>query len=186
MKEFYIKISKFLAYILRHDPEKFHLQLDLEGYADLNAVLKVLNTRYQDKEITEDLIKKIILESDKRRFEIVENKIRAYYGHSLKKKIKMKEAETLPTFLFHGTTKKAYERIIREGLKSENRQYVHLSGNVEDAILVGKRRTNNPIILKINTETARKEGMIFYESGDLYLTDFIPPNFISKLEEREK
>jgi putative RNA 2'-phosphotransferase len=186
LKEYYIKISKFLAYILRHDPEKFQLQLDLEGYADLNAVLEILNSQYQDKEITKDLIEKIIQESDKRRFEIVENKIRAYYGHSLKQKIKMKEAKTLPPFLFHGTTKRAYERIIKEGLRSENRQYVHLSGNAEDVLLVGKRRTNNPIILKINTETVRKEGMIFYESGDLYLIDFIPPNFINKLEERDK
>ncbi|MFX1296824.1 MAG: RNA 2'-phosphotransferase [Promethearchaeota archaeon] len=186
MKEFYIKISKFLAYILRHDPGKFHLLLDSEGYADLDAVLKILNSRYQDKEIKRDLIEKIILESDKRRFEIVGNKIRAYYGHSLKQKIKMKEAEVLPHFLFHGTTKIAYERIIKEGLKSENRQYVHLSGNLEDAILVGKRRTNNPLILKINTETSKEGGIIFYKSGDLYLTDYIPPQFINKIEEGDK
>ncbi|MFX0043748.1 MAG: RNA 2'-phosphotransferase [Candidatus Hodarchaeota archaeon] len=186
MKEFYIKISKFLAYILRHDPGKFHLQLDSEGYADLTAVLKILNSRYQDKKITKELIEKIILESDKRRFEIVENKIRAYYGHSLKQKIMMREAEILPPFLFHGTTKRAYERIIKEGLKSENRQYVHLSGNLEDAVLVGKRRTNNPIILKINTKTSKEGGITFYKSGDLYLTNYIPPHFIKKIEERDK
>ena len=76
--------------------------------------------------------------------------------------------------------------IIKEGLKSESRQYVHLSGNVEDAILIGKRRTTNPTILKINTEIAKKEGITFYKSGDLYLTDFIPPRYISELEERDK
>ncbi|MFX1315960.1 MAG: RNA 2'-phosphotransferase [Promethearchaeota archaeon] len=184
MKDFYIKISKFLAYILRHNPEKFHLKLDLEGFADLNTVLKILNTKYQGKEITKELIEKIIYNSDKRRFEIVENKIRAYYGHSLKQKIKMKEAEILPPFLFHGTTKYAYEKIIKEGLKSDNRQYVHLSGNVEDAILVGKRRTKNPIILKIDTKTATKEGITFFKSGDLFLADFIPPSFIRRLEEK--
>lgn len=186
MKDFYIKISKFLAYILRHNPEKFHLQLDLEGFADLNAVLKILNSRYQSRNITKELIEKIIKKSDKKRYEIVEDKIRALYGHTIKQKIKMKEAEILPPFLFHGTTKRAYERIIKEGLKSENRQYVHLSGNIEDAILVGKRRTNSPIILKINTETARNKGMLFYTAGDLYLTDFVPPNFISKVEKRDK
>ncbi|MFX1409745.1 MAG: RNA 2'-phosphotransferase [Promethearchaeota archaeon] len=186
MNDFYIKVSKFLAYILRHDPEKFQLQLDLEGFADLNVVLKILNTRYQGKEITKELIEKIIHASDKRRFEIVENKIRAYYGHSLKQKIKMKEAEALPPFLFHGTTKNAYEKIIKEGLKSDKRQYVHLSGSVEDAILVGKRRTNNPIILKIDTKAARKDGLTFFKSGDLFLADFIPPRFIGRLEEIEK
>ncbi|HEC35756.1 MAG TPA: RNA 2'-phosphotransferase, partial [Anaerolineae bacterium] len=37
-----IKLSKFLALILRHQPERFALELDEEGWTSLAEVMKIL------------------------------------------------------------------------------------------------------------------------------------------------
>lgn len=181
MKKLYIKISKFLSFILRHGPDKVGLELDSNGFADLNEVLKVLNHRFTNYKITKYTLEEIIEQSEKRRFEIENSKIRAFYGHSIDDKIVMKEAMDLPSFLYHGTNLKAYKGIKTEGLIRKKRQYVHLSENMETAIVVGKRISTNPIIVVIDIISARNEGIKFYTSGDMYLADYIPPKFIKKV-----
>ncbi len=179
MKKLYVSISKFLSYILRHHPEKFNIQLDSKGFTDLEKILDILNERYREIEITKQLIFDIIKNSDKIRFEIIHNKIRAVYGHSINKKIEMPEIENPPNKLYHGTAKQAYLSIIQEGLKKKKRQYVHLSEDIETAKLVGGRRVKNPIILEIDVIKAKSEGFKFYKSHEIYLADYIPPKFIS-------
>ena len=87
LKKIYIKISKFLSFILRHGPKKVGLDLDSKGFADLNEILKVLNKRFQYFKITKSILEEIIDQSEKKRFQIENSKIRAFYGHSLKNKI---------------------------------------------------------------------------------------------------
>ena len=183
MKKLYIRISKFLSYILRHRPNKFGLELDSNGYASLSEVLIILNIKFKEINITRQTLEDIIEKSDKRRFELIEHKIKAYYGHSIEKKIRLKEVLSLPPILYHGTTLNAYYKIKLEGLIKKNRQYVHLSDDVRDAFLVGKRRSKNPIILKINVKSAHQEKVKFFKSGDMYLADYIPPKFISRIYE---
>ena len=179
MYEYFIRLSKFLAYLLRHVPDKFNLKLDSNGFANLEDVIKILKNRFNDNNISIELLKKVIENSDKKRFCIINNKIKALYGHSLKQKIVMPEAEILPNRLYHGTTSKAFNKIKKEGLKRKKRQYVHLSDNPEIAFKTGLRRTIRPIILVIDAFGAKNEGIKFYKSGDMYLADYIPPKFMS-------
>lgn len=182
MNKLYIKISKFLSFILRHGPDKLGLELDSDGFADLNEVLKVLNNKFKNIKITKYTLEEIIKQSEKRRFQIEDSKIKAFYGHSIDAKIVMKLAADLPPILYHGTNLKAFNAIKSEGLIKKRRQYVHLSDTIETAILIGKRTSSNPIILKIDTKSAQPGGVKFYKSGDMYLTDFIPPQFINKVD----
>lgn len=181
-----IRISKFLSFILRHHPEKFGLEIDSKGFADLNKVLKVVNQKYNDTRITVRDIERIIQNSNKKRFEIVEDKIRAFYGHSIDKKIVMNEQSSLPLKLYHGTDLNAYKKIQKEGLKKKRRQYVHLSDSIETAFNVGRRRTPHPIIIVIDINEAVKEGIKFYKSGDMYLVDYVPPRFISQFTQNKE
>ena len=68
----------------------------------------------------------MIASADKRRHEVVGDRIRALYGHSLPGKLRRETAKP-PAMLFHGTSPEAAEKILREGLKPMRRQYVHLS-----------------------------------------------------------
>jgi putative RNA 2'-phosphotransferase len=182
LNKIYIKISKYLSFILRHRPDKVGLELDSKGFADLDAVLKILNERFRNYVITESMLKEINQQSDKKRFQIVKSKIRAFYGHSIDDKIVMDEITDLPSILYHGTNLKAFNAIKSKGLIKKKRQYVHLSDNIDTAILVGKRTSINPIIVKIDTTLAREGGVRFYKSSDVYLADYIPPKYIEKVD----
>jgi len=181
-KKNYVKVSKFLSYILRHNPKKYGLELDKNGFADLNKVLKVLNNRFSHLKSDKNFLVNLIQESDKKRFQITDDKIRAYYGHSIEKKINLTPTSNMPDKLYHGTTREAFKKIKHQGLRSKNRQYVHLSKDISTAKEVGRRRTNHPIILVIDTKNAKQSGINFYNSGDMFLSDHIPPEFISRLK----
>jgi putative RNA 2'-phosphotransferase len=185
LNTYYIEISKFLSYILRHHPEKYGVWLNENGYANLERILTILNNRFKSREITRETLEKMIKYSDKMRFELTEDSIRAYYGHSIDSKIQMSEARQLPGILYHGTTPNAYVSILKDGLHSRGRQYVHLSKDIETAKKVGNRRTKNPVILKIIAKKAKKEGIVFFKSGDMFLADYIPPKFISTLNRKD-
>ena len=167
------KVSKYMSYLLRHNPE--NLKMDKHGFVDLDELLEKLNERFQiDKEFTLEIVEK----SDRKRFEIVENKIRALYGHTIPVKLKLEEDKVTKVF-YHGTTPNAASEILRGGLKPMRRRWVHLSPTVEIATEVGLRRTKSPVILKINAEAARKNGLRFYKATDkVYLCDAILPEYI--------
>ncbi len=112
----------------------------------------------------------------KKRFEIKGDKIRALYGHSVLK-VSYKESEP-PEFLYHGTSRKNVKKILKEGLKPMKRKYVHLSLSKEEASRVGKRHDRNPQILLILSKKAYKKGIKFYKAGDIYLCEYLPPEFI--------
>jgi RNA:NAD 2'-phosphotransferase (TPT1/KptA family) len=50
-------------------------------------------------------------------------------------------------------------------------------------MMVGKRRTKNPIIIEIDVKSAQKDGVGFYKSGDMFLADYIPPKYFSRVDD---
>lgn len=177
-----VKLSKNMSYILRHNPYEFNLKLDENGWLSLNELLNALKSQNKYKDITLDDIINIVNLDSKKRYQIKENKIRAVYGHSIKDKIK-KESNKPPKTLYHGTTKEYAQLIIKEGLKPMSRQYVHLSEDINTANIVALRRTNQPVILIIDCLSAYQDKINFYkEDNGIWLSDFIPFNYISELK----
>ncbi|MEF8849014.1 MAG: RNA 2'-phosphotransferase, partial [Candidatus Thermoplasmatota archaeon] len=112
------KISKYISYLLRHDPRD--LPISKEGWVPLSKLLKKLQKRHPN--IDKDFLKKVVQNGNKR-FQIKNNKIRALYGHSIDVKIKHEKDKKIKN-LYHGTTKKAAEKILQQGLKPQNRNKV--------------------------------------------------------------
>lgn len=179
----YLKLSKEVSYALRHNPKQYGLEIDDEGYVEIDKLLVAINTmNHYSKEIDYNDIIKIIEASDKKRLEIKGNYIRALYGHSLSKRIK-KSASIPPEILYHGTSHYALDQILAEGLKPMNRQYVHLSIDIETARLVGKRRDEAPVILAVDTKEAIKNGIQFYQGNDkVWLSDTIEAKYFKIIE----
>jgi putative RNA 2'-phosphotransferase len=78
-----------LSYALRHNPYKYNLEVDGEGWTSINKLLIALSSdhynndeRMNDHIITRQEIEEIIACSNKVRFELRDDKIRALYGHS--------------------------------------------------------------------------------------------------------
>lgn len=174
----YISLSKEVSYALRHSPEKFGLVFDENGWVNVDKLLEALR---QDKKWTsielDDLVNMIEV-SDKKRHEIVGNRIRALYGHSTASQIKKEIAEP-PEYLYHGTARRFIELIKENGLLSQERQYVHLSVDEETAFEVGKRRDEKPVILRIRAKLAFMNGVSFYKGNEkVWLSDSINSDFI--------
>lgn len=163
-----VRKSKLLALILRHKPEQFGIILDDEGYANVSELLDT-------GEFTMDLLEEIVNTGPKIRyaFDITGEKIRALQGHSIEVDLKLEAIEP-PKVLYHGTSSKSVDSIMKTGLNRGNRQYVHLSADLETADNVGSRRGSNPAILIIDSELLHKNGHPFYlaENGVWLTNDF--------------
>lgn len=175
----YTQLSKTIAHALRHKPWLYEIELNEEGWTSIEILITSLKEGKKDWShlSKEDLVKMNSLAS-KKRYEIKEDKIRALYGHSLEQKI-LKEPGEPPEVLYHGTSEKAYEKIKESGLRPMSRQYVHLSLDTEMAGEVGRRKAGKPLILKILTKEAVKNGVTFYKGNDsVWLSEHIPPEYI--------
>ena len=179
MEERLVKLSRTMAYALRHHPESVGLTLDEEGWVPVKELLAALRKRRPGQNISADDFVTIIAQSEKKRYEIRDGMIRAYYGHSVPQKMTHTSAIP-PSLLFHGTTRKAVRAIQKEGLKPMQRQYVHLSAEEATARMVALRKTSHPVILHVNALLAHEHGLKFYYGNDMvWLTDAIPPRFIN-------
>lgn len=171
------QISKFMSLVLRHQPQEIGLQLNENGWANVQELLSKMNQK--GIQIDEALLNTVVETNDKKRFAFNEDKtmIRASQGHSIEVELDLQPV-TPPEFLYHGTVEKFIGAIQKEGLKKMSRQHVHLSKDKETAIKVGSRR-GKPVILVINAAAMHKDGFVFYLSAnEVWLTDEVPAKYI--------
>jgi putative RNA 2'-phosphotransferase len=175
------KLSKFLAVLLRHRAAEFDLILDEQGFTDVDAVWAQIQQRYPNRYRYEDLLK--VVEGDehgKKRYEIVGTRIRAMYGHSKGiDQVISYEPAVPPEILYHGTSATVIEAIQREGLKAQNRQYVHFATHTERALRVGARHSGETVILRVRALDAHAAGIVWYHAeAEHYLAEYVLPEFI--------
>lgn len=146
--------SKFLSYILRHEPHTIGLQLDAEGWADINSLITGAAKEGQ--------------------------RIRAAQGHSAPDVNLQHIEKKPPEFLYHGTATRFLESILQQGLIAGSRHHVHLSQETLTAIAVGQRY-GKPVVLKIESLRMHQQGFKFFQAeNSVWLTEAVPVNFISK------
>ncbi len=173
------KVSKFLSFVLRHKPDAIDLELDANGWASIDALISKANASSEQTNLDRTLIHEIVNTSDKKRFIISDDgqNIRANQGHSINVDLQLKEVIP-PEFLYHGTATRFLDSILKEGLKPQQRQYVHLSKDIETATAVGQRY-GKPVILKIKALLMCEQGFTFYLSENgVWLTEEVPSNYL--------
>ncbi len=176
------ELSKEISFILRHAPFECEMKMDKEGWVSVDAFLNVLHRMEKWYNIYVEDLKMVIEESDKKRHELKDGKIRALYGHSVSTKI-VKEIKTPPDILYHGTARRFLKSINKNGLLPQKRQYVHLAQDYETAKSVGMRHDDKPCILLIDATTAYNEGIRFYVGNTtIWLADSIPSKYITMIE----
>ena len=172
-----VKLNKKLCYVLRHNPASIGLSLDENGYACIcELLLKLDESRVNVDKAT--LIK--IVESDKKErfsFDADKTKIRANYGHSFAVDLGLKPL-CPPSVLYHGTAERNAESISESGLHKAQRNYVHLTEDISAAIKIGKRY-GKLIVFKIDSARMYSDGLAFYKSGAVWLTDNVPKEYLS-------
>ena len=173
-----IQTSKYLSYILRHRPDEIGLDLDTAGWADVDSLL--VCSADHGREISLELLEEVVASNDKQRFEFSEDHamIRARQGHSIKVELGY-QPTVPPDVLYHGTAERNLESIRQQGLLKGKRHHVHLSGNQETAMKVGKR-SGKPVLLTIASGRMHGDGLVFYRTGNnVWLTDRVPAEYIT-------
>ncbi|WP_448952830.1 RNA 2'-phosphotransferase [Labrys neptuniae] len=172
-------LSKFMSLVLRHAPETAGLALDAQGWVGLDDLVKAAFERFgADRQDIERVVK----ESDKQRFVIDGNRIRASQGHSVSVDLGLAAAVPPPT-LWHGTASANQAGILGSGLEKRSRQHVHLSADHDTARKVAMRRAGPWVIVQVDTKAMVRENYQFYcsENG-VWLTDAVPARFLSVFE----
>ncbi len=168
------EISKFLSYVLRHEPDSIGLHLDSEGWADIECL--IAGAVRSGRSLTFETIRDIVATSDKKRFTLSEDglRIRAAQGHSATGVSLKHEEKTPPEYLYHGTATRFLESILAQGLISAARHHVHLSGDSETAMAVGKRH-GKPVVLRVGARLMHQQGYKFYQAENgVWLVSDVP------------
>lgn len=171
-------ISKFLSFVLRHQPDAIGITLDLEGWTDITALIAAAAN--DGKQLDRDMIQAVVTSSDKKRFAVSDDglRIRAVQGHSTETVDINYVAKLPPEFLYHGTATRFMESIQKDGLLPGSRQYVHLSQDEQTALAVGQRH-GKPVVLKIKALLMHEQGFKFFQAeNDVWLTSAVPALFI--------
>jgi putative RNA 2'-phosphotransferase len=167
---------------LRHEPWLYELELDDGGWVSIEALLDALRTSDSSwAALGKPDLEQMIGQSTKTRHEIRDGRIRALYGHSTPQRLLFDLAEP-PDMLFHGTAAATTDVILRDGLKPMGRQFIHLSVDTSTAEQVARRKSETPVVLRIDARAGFAEHLRFYRGNDLvWLADNVPPKFISRL-----
>lgn len=172
------RMLRTLSYALRHEPWKFGIDLNEEGFTPLDALVQSLcKRRMEYRETVPETLMQAICELDSERFEVRDRMIRARYGHSFPVR-RIGTAELPPDTLYHGTTDGTSVTINRVGLQPMDRFFVHLTSNLDYAASVGTVK-GETCILRVRARLAHEAGVPFYRANShVWLTNEIPAAFL--------
>lgn len=172
-----IRHSKFLSLVLRHRPQLIGIELDANGWVDIEELIQKMTAK--GRIIDRPTLELVVEKDNKKRYAIdfSQNKIRANQGHSVSIDLGY-QPSTPPKILFHGTAKRFLNGIFLNGLQKKSRHHVHLSADLETATKVGQRH-GKLVVLRINSLQMNDQGMDFFvtENG-VWLTDHVPAEFL--------
>lgn len=175
-----VKVSKYLARHLRHDPERLGVSLDEAGWVDVDELLAACDAR--GFRLTRAELDEVVRRNDKRRyaFDPTGRRIRASQGHSVPVDLGLAPTEP-PPVLFHGTSARSVPTILSTGLQPMGRLSVHLSVDEATARRVGARH-GPPAVLTVDAAAMAGEGHVFTVSENgVWLVDAVPPAYLGVL-----
>jgi putative RNA 2'-phosphotransferase len=171
--------SKFLSYVLRHNPAAIGLALDHDGWARIDVLLA--SAAQHGHRLDASTLDRILRAPGKQRFETRDGLIRAAQGHSVHVDLGL-EPRQPPPVLYHGTVARFLDSIFTDGLRPGSRMHVHLSASPGTAATVGARR-GRPVVLHIDCAAMSAGGHQFFQAANgVWLTSHVPAAFISPAE----
>lgn len=174
-------LGKTTAGILRHFPDKYGLDVDEQGWVDLEHFVKTLRNRQKRFHWLRKYHVNALVDTDQKdRYQVKNGYIRATYAHSIDVDLDL-PTEDVPDTLYIPTTEQEGELLLEGGIKPSDRTYVHLSGSYESALEAGVVRSDEPVILKVDAKNAMEEGEKIMEAGrGVYITKEIDPEYLEK------
>lgn len=170
-----IRVSKTMAFLLRHRPDVGALKPDAEGWVTIDELGAAIG-RLLKGDVTADMLDGLVAEQRVRRFEIVDGRIRAL----AREEERRDEGRRVhpPDILYHATTEDQIDRIRSAGhLSAGADRHVFLSSDEAQAWRVAHRLPGGPPrVLYVDAARGRRHGVRFFRNrrNGLFMATPIP------------
>lgn len=165
------KVSRKLAFLVRHSPESGALIMDDHGWVASSALKHVLH-------INDAELREIVETNDKKRFELSTDgkRLRAKQGHSFEVDLDLEDVteSVRGTHLYHGTKNSNVPSIKKNGLSKMKRMHVHLTQDIN----LAKRRAGHGQTVLVITPNGEK---VWKSQNDVFLMESVPPSIITEI-----
>ena len=176
-------LARRLALALRHAPEKFDLEMDINGWIDIKDIIRQFKKSNERRYhwLRPHHFRAISETDPKGRYEVRGNVIRATYGHSLEIELDL-PTDNIPTSLFYPCSPEEAENLLEVGISPSGRSHVHLSATVRSAAEAGKVHHSRPTILEVDTASMVASGETVWHAGvTVYLADSVAGEYLTVL-----
>ncbi len=165
------RLSKLLAFILRHRPEAIGLELEQRGgWVDLEALVRQINAhRRLPYALTRELVLELLRGPGQGRFELRGERIRARSGHSVR--IVRVAAQPAPEFLFAGLPAAEREARVAGGALD----ITGLTLREDDGLFEPSE------LIVIEAGRAARRGVSFDPRGEGFTGDVVPLRYVPSL-----
>jgi len=179
-------IGRMMAGILRHFPAKFNLPIDHTGWVDLIGLIEAIKSRRKQFYWLRQHHLRAMVDTDKKgRYQTVGNSIRATYGHTIDVEPDLPQTN-IPDVLFYPTSHAETDMLLESGLMPVDRKKVHLSKTLDSAMIAGKFRVDEPVIIRVDAKGAILGGYSIGEAGStVFIAKEIPPKYLSQIDEED-
>ncbi len=171
-----VRMSKRLAWCLRHGATKIKLPMSSDGYVLLEAIFSLKEFR----QLTLDVLEKIVHLDSKKRFFIDKSdsdsrkwRIRANQGHSIPSVLSsellkpVSISETKDMLCVHGTYLRHWDSIYNQGLCRMARNHIHFAaGEIGENDVISGMRTSAELKIYVDVRKVIEDGMPFYRSAN--------------------
>lgn len=175
-----VRLSKTLAFLLRHRPDAGGLTLDGDGWVGLDDARRAVSKLLRQEVAAVD-IEDMVAGSSIQRFEIQTDPVRIRAVEDRRRKGGL----IPPDILYHAASPQAVDNARRTGqLRPEGSRSLFLSANESDAWMVAHRRRHPPTVLYVDSTRARRHGIRFrrHRTTGLYIADRIPTTDVLNLQ----
>lgn len=178
------KLSIYISYILRHNPDEIKIGMSRHGWVRVDELIAGINTKGKYK-INLKKLEQIVKADEKGRYKFSEDKllIKACQGHSIPWVIPELRYCEPPTYLYHGTNTEALEKILHSGhISKMARHAVHMQDTEEPAWKSAFRWHKIPVVLKIAAKDMYRQSIDFGVSdNNVWCTEDVPIKYIAEI-----
>ncbi|MBP77785.1 MAG: RNA 2'-phosphotransferase [Deltaproteobacteria bacterium] len=179
-------LGRMLALVLRHAPEKFNVEMDINGWVNSRELSESISKQRRHYHWLRGWHFSAIANSDdKGRYQVEGEMIRATYGHSIELELDL-PTDQIPEALYWPCEEEQVETIKELGITTGDRKNIHLSRSISNAMEAGYKgsaQINRPAILEVDTVRAIADGHIIYRAGKtVFLVDEMPGEYLYRIE----
>ncbi|DAC69948.1 MAG TPA: RNA 2'-phosphotransferase [Candidatus Poseidoniales archaeon] len=175
-------LGRMLALVLRHAPEKFNVEMDINGWVSTRELADSISSQRRHYHWLRGWHFEAIASADEKgRYQVEGEMIRATYGHSIEIELDLPTDE-IPEALYWPCEPTEADAIVQLGITSGTRNHIHLSKTIVNALEAGHVRIDRPAIIEVDTVRAVADGHTIYRAGKtVFLTDEVPPEYLYRV-----